>query len=99
VARRKFDLGSGRGPYLYFEQAENAIRAQRINEMLDAGTRVFGDDGPDAPGQWFEIEEAVNPKANGIECRTKCGKTVTIYAYDATPEAAEKRLSKPPQET
>jgi hypothetical protein len=91
VARRTFDLGSGRGPFTTFEQCQNAIRAQRINEFLDAGHRVFGDDGPDKEGVWHEIDEAVRPHANGIECRTKAGAVVRIYSYDASDGAAKAR--------
>lgn len=76
--------------FFSFEATENGMRANRINEMLDAGNRVFGDDGPDAPGKWHEIEEAVTPHGNGIDCRTKDGKVVRIYAYDATTDAAKK---------
>ena len=85
--RKRFDMGSGNTPAIgwgSFEGCQNAIRAQRINEMLDAGTRVFGDDGPDGPGAWHEIDEAIYPFGNGIDVRTKAGKTVRIYAYDAS---------------
>jgi len=78
MSRKTF---SGKGPYFYFEQVQNAIRAERINYMLDSGLRVFGDDGPDEPGVWHEIDEAIYPHANGIDVRTKDGKTVRIYAY------------------
>lgn len=87
MARAKF---SGK-MFTSFEQTENAMRAERINELLDSGTRVFGDDGPDSEGTWHEIEEALTPYGNGIGVRTKAGKIVRIYAYDATPEAAVKR--------
>jgi hypothetical protein len=75
---------SGKGPYFYFEQAENAMRAERINKMLDSGLRVFGDDGPDKPGNWHEIEEAIEPHSNGISVKTKSGTIVKIFAYDAS---------------
>lgn len=77
--RRRF---SGCGPYLTFEQCENAMRAERINTALDDGKRVFGDDGPNVPGTEYEIEEALTPHANGISVKTKCGKVVTIYSMD-----------------
>lgn len=79
--RRRFN---GKGPWLFFEQAENAERAERINTWLDEGRRVFGDDGPDAPGKEYEIEEALEPHGNGISVLTKCGKTVKIYSMDAS---------------
>ncbi len=77
------------GFWTSFEQCENAMRAERINIMRDEGKRVFGDDGPNAPGNWHEIDEAITPHGNGIDVRTIDGKTVRIYAYDAS-EARQK---------
>lgn len=81
VMRKRF---AGKGPYLSLEQCQNAIRAERINVMLDAGKRVFGDDGPEVKGTEYELEEAIKPLDNGILCRTKCSKEVTIFGYDAS---------------
>lgn len=78
--RRVFD---GR-TYFTFQQCENAMRAQRINAMLDAGTRVWGDDGPDEKGTEYELDEAPEPHSHGITCRTKCGRNIKIFAYDAS---------------
>lgn len=84
--RKRFAGATGplAGFYTSFEQCENAMRAERINRMLDEGKRVFGDDGPDAPGNWHEIDEALTPHGNGITVRTKAGKLVKIFAYDAS---------------
>lgn len=87
MARRRFSMG---GPYFSFEQTENAMRAERINKLLDEGIRVLGDDGPDSEGTWHEIEEAVIPYGNGIDVRTKAGKIVRIYSMDASDGAAVK---------
>ena len=76
--RRRFDGNT----YFSFEQTENAIRATRINELLDAGKAVVGDDGPDSPGKEHELDEAIQPHANGIDCRTKAGEVVRIFAYE-----------------
>jgi hypothetical protein len=90
--RRRFSLGNrpGQMPYTSFEQCRNAMRAEQINVALDEGKRVFGDDGPDAEGTWYEIDEAVEPHGNGITARTKCGKYVKIYSYDTTDARAAK---------
>ncbi len=91
---RKTFSGS-KGPVLGFytslQMTQNAMRAERINKMLDEGLRVFGDDGQNAPGKWHELDEALTPQDYGIDCRTKDGKTVRIYGYDGS----EKRQKEP----
>jgi len=85
--RKRFGLGSGNTPAIgwhTFQQCENAIRCDRINVMLDSGKRVFGDDGKDEPGTWHEIEEAVEPMSHGLYVKTKDGRRIRIYAYDAS---------------
>ena len=69
------------------------MRAETINKYLDEGTRVFGDDGIEGPGTEYEIEEAIEPLSHGIRVKTKCGKEVTIYAYDAS---ENRQTQKPP---
>jgi len=84
MARRRFNTFS-----FTFQGAENAERANRINQLLDSGQRVFGDDGPDLPGKMFEIEECIEPSCHGILVLTKDGSRVRIYAIDATPLAQQ----------
>lgn len=84
MARRNF---SGLTSLTYQESA-NAARAQTINDLLDDGVRVFGDDGPDAESTWHELVEALTPRCDGIDCRTIDGTIVRIYAYSAKPERA-----------
>jgi hypothetical protein len=86
MPRMKF---SGR-TYFEFHQTENAMRCERINDLLDAGTRVFGDPNKDAESpkpDWVEIDEAVQPRSHGLDVRTKDGKVVRIFAYDASDAA------------
>ena len=67
--------------YFTFQQCENAIRASNLNRWLDDGHMFLGDDGPDKEGVLHEIDECIEPRANGILCRKKNGEMVTIFAY------------------
>ena len=80
---------SGKGPCLSFEQCQNAMRAENINKELDQGRRVFGDDGPDVEGTWYEIDEALEPHGNGITVRTTTGKLMRIYSRDSSDKRAQ----------
>lgn len=93
MARKRFSgaTGPAYGFYTSFEACQNAMRAEKINLMLDEGRRVFGDIGEDEPGEEFELDEALEPHGNGITCRTKCGKTVRIYSYDASDKRQTKQ--------
>jgi hypothetical protein len=84
--RKRFDGATGPmgGFYTSFEACQNAMRANNINKMLDEGRRVFGDDGERTKGKEYEIEEAIEAYGNGIQVKTKCGKLILIYAYDAS---------------
>lgn len=77
--------------YFEFHQTENAMRCETINCLLDGGRRVFGDpssaEPPSPKTAWVEIDEAVQPRSHGLDVRTKDGKVVTIFAYDASDAA------------
>jgi hypothetical protein len=70
--------------YFSFEQTEMAMKATWINEWLDAGKAVVGllaraEDG--GPKEYGQIEEAIQPRTDTIECRMADGTIRTIYGY------------------
>lgn len=72
---------SGR-TYFSFEQTEMAMKAQWINEWLDEGRTVLGQVGGfDGPQVYEEIDEAIIPRTDTIECRMKDGTRKRIYGY------------------
>jgi len=75
--------------YFEFHQTTNAIRAERLNKALDDGLRAFADPQVEEspPGEWVEVEEALEPRSHGILVRARDGKNYLVYAYAIGPEA------------
>ena len=73
---------SGKGPYLSFEACEAAIRAERINVMLDEGRQVIATTGPEDNEVEQEITEA-RPRGTTVEGKLADGEWVQIFGYKA----------------
>lgn len=72
---------SGKGPYLSFQACEAAMRAERINIMLDEGKRVVATTGPEDAEIKQEITEA-RPRSTDVEGKTLTGEWTQIFGYD-----------------
>ncbi|HEY2155341.1 MAG TPA: hypothetical protein VGH33_06900 [Isosphaeraceae bacterium] len=73
--------------YLSLEQTEMAMRAQWINEWLDADETVLGLLDRGRPSEYAPIGEALEPGVDSILCMMLDGTSKPIYGYKRVPAA------------